>query len=164
MPCGLAPRNGMNLWLALFASNVTFPFASAWIGAGENPLSQLIVGSQPVVVVATPSHCSTNTCWPGVKPDAEIVIAARPCDGWFACLYCATSGEPGVLGTTSPNICWSVVESLLFDETRTWQFLKSGRPSDPASGGSSRPRQLKLPCGLAPLNGTNLWFAEVASK
>lgn len=53
--------------------NVAVPFASASTGALEAPLSQLIVTSQPAAVCGVPSHCSTNTGWPTLKPVATTV-------------------------------------------------------------------------------------------
>ncbi len=48
---------------------------------------------------------------------------------------------------------WSVVATLLLDETRSWQFVKLWRPF---CGSASRgDKQLNNCCGLAPLNGLN---------
>ena len=55
------------------ALNVALPSAAAITGAGAEPLSQSIVGDQPMLVGSTPSHCSTLTSEPDVYPVATIV-------------------------------------------------------------------------------------------
>jgi hypothetical protein len=59
----------LNGWKARFGSlklNVALPPASTIAAAGALPRSQWINGDHPGVVGATPSHCSTKTCVPGV--------------------------------------------------------------------------------------------------
>ncbi len=51
---------------------------------------------------------------------------------------------------------------MLLLETRTWQFVKSGRPF--SGEGCAGDRQLKMPCGLMPWNGTNWWFRSEAAN
>jgi hypothetical protein len=55
--------------LAVVAGQLTFPVvAAAAEGEGEEPISQLIVGSQPVTVGAFPSQISMKTELIGTQP------------------------------------------------------------------------------------------------
>ncbi len=72
---GLWPLNGTNAWFGSVAEKVATPLAFAIAGAVVCEMSQLPTADHPGVVGAIPSHWSTNTCWPGVKPVATIVNA-----------------------------------------------------------------------------------------
>ena len=92
-----------------------------------------LVVSPPVVVLVVPPPLVVVVVAPVV-----VVVAAM------------------ASGSVSVKKTWSVVEALLFVETRNWQFLKLGRPF--CGSASFGDRQLKSCCGLESLNGLNWWF------
>src|SRR6478672_10315271 len=68
MFCGLAPLNGWKPKSRSPAGKVAFPDPSTVSPAGEVPRSQCETGLQFAGLGSLPSHCSTNTVVPGVKP------------------------------------------------------------------------------------------------
>ncbi len=71
-------------------------------------------------------------------------------------------GVPSSSGSWIFRNTWSAVAAELLVETRIWHARLMGKPL--FSAGSFGDWQLKMPCGLAPLNGWNAWLGSLVGN
>ena len=139
---------------------------NGFTASGATPLVAVtVIGNEPDVVgVPESTPAALSVIPPAIVAGLiENVGAGEPVIPVNAKLYAAPTVPPAGVpvksgavptlasGSVMVRKTWSEVPALLLVDTRTWQFVKSGRPLP--GDGPFGARQLNRPWGLAPLNG-----------